>query len=790
MKIFFTLSVFLFAFLCDPAIQAQPVAKKTASYEFARAGKFMRSWYISSPIAVASGQKDVTESLQKMVFSQDSIAPQVSSFLRSGVNNTSDDKIQWKEYTSPTDVITLDSLYPNDDYAFVWATAAIHAPQDEKTFLGVGSDDGIRIWLNGKLVHDKWIGRGVVPDDDVVPIDLKKGTNTLVLKVQDMTGGWGFACRLLDKKALADKLYNDAYKGSADDLKNLLDNGVPADAIGSSGQPAIVAAKVSGHNDLAKLLISRGAKDAEVPRGAAVVDGLYKQLIAESSPGIAVLVAKGGNILYEKGFGMADVKNKVPITADTKFRIGSVTKQFTAAAILKLVEGGKISLQDHLSKFIPEFPRGNEVTIDELLTHTSGIHSYTSRGDFINRVTKYIAPDSLLAVIENDPFDFDPGAKYLYNNSAYFIAGYLVSKLSGIPYGEYLQKNFFEPLGMKNTGVYSNGVKLPNEAKGYSKEKGNYVPALDWDMSWAGGAGSLYSTVEDLLKWNRALYSGNVISMSSLAKMLTPAKLANGENVSPAYGYGLGMGNYRGVEAVGHSGGLHGFVTQLEYYPKDSLTVVMFSNTNDVNWNFSPHTVAEAFLWKNMQPQDAPIEADIKVDLDEYLGRYDLVQRMVITVTKEDNKLFAQLSGQAKYQIFPSAKDEFFWKIVPARLKFSRDENGKVNKATLFQNGQELEAKKLPPITAVKVDREKLAEYAGTYWMESDKADVVVSVEDGELYAHPQGQPKFKLEATGDDEFTIASENAVLHFLKNADGKYDKILLDVSGTKMELPRKK
>src|SRR5690606_8818756 len=178
-------------------------------------------------------------------------------------------------------------------------------------------------------------------------------------------------------------------------------------------------------------------------------------------------------------------------TPETKFRIGSVTKQFTASAILKLQEEGRLKLTDKLDKYFPGFPRGNEVTIHHLLNHTSGIHSYTGKDDFVKKVVAPITSDELVNYFKNDPYDFNPGDAYRYNNSGYFLAALIVEKVSGKSYGKFLDETFFKPLQMKNTGVHSSTLKLSKEAKGYTKENNEYKKALDWNMSWAGGAGAL-----------------------------------------------------------------------------------------------------------------------------------------------------------------------------------------------------------------------------------------------------------------------------------------------------------
>ena len=511
----------------------------------------MRTWMLLGPVSVSTDSSDPDEALQEKVFKESNLsAVKVDSEIPLSAVQIGNKDLKWKPYSSMEDVVDLDSFYKGKDFVYAYALAEINAPKSENVFLGIGSDDGIKVWHNGTLVHDNWIPRGVVKDNDFIPLKLVKGSNQILLKIQDISGGWGFVARLLDRAGLTEQLNNAATNGNLDKLNLLIEGGADVNAANKNGISPVVAAKINGRDDVIQALTKNGAKDKPVPKPEALVDNYYNSLKGKEAPGIAVLVAKDGGILYRKGFGYADIKNKIPITPETKFRIGSVTKQFTAAAILKLQENNLLSVHDKLSKFIPDFPRGNEVTIHQLLTHTSGIHSYTNHDDFVAHVTQAISPDSLINLIKKDPYDFNPGEKSMYNNSGYFILGYLIGKISGMPYSEYLKKTFFDPLGMKNTGIYYTGIKLEHEAKGYSGSNGNYPRAINWDMSWAGGAGAIYSTVDDLLKWNNALYGGKVLKKESLDAMLTPAVLNNGEKASPLYGYGLGLTKYRGEDMV------------------------------------------------------------------------------------------------------------------------------------------------------------------------------------------------------------------------------------------------
>ncbi len=759
-----------------------------ASYDISQAGKFMKDWMIAGPITVSSSAGNPDNATQEKVFKTDELSLiNIVAGKPLAPVKIKDSTYTWQPYTSPDDVVNLDSFYHNKDFVYAYALAQINSPKAQTVFVGIGSDDGIRVWLNGKIVHDNWIPRSATKDDDFVPLNLVKGPNQLLLKIQDMQGGWAFVTRLLDKTALAGQLTSAAATGKIDKIKLLTDNGVNVNTADENGITPLVAATIAGRTDIAGMLVKAGAKQFAVPSGEVLVDNYYKGLKTKVTPGIAVLVAKDGNVLYRRGFGYADVKNKIPATPDTKFRIGSVTKQFTAAAILKLQENNLLSVNDKLSKFIPDFPRGNEVSIHQLLTHISGIHSYTSHEDFINKVTAPISPDTLVNAIKKDSFDFKPGDRWMYNNSAYFILGYIISKVSGMPYADYLKKTFFEPLHMNNTGVHYAGIKLEHEAKGITKKDNQYVEGTNWDMSWAGGAGALYSTVDDLLKWNQALYGGKVLSKQSLDAALTPVVLNNGEKAIPNYGYGLGILKYRGENVVGHSGGLNGFLTQLQYFPDEKLTVVMFVNTSEPEVLFDPNKIAEAFLWNKMDKQISLVESAVKPkNLQQYAGRYDLAGIGVITVTTEGDKIFSQISGQAKYEIFPAAEDEFFWKVVEAKIKFSKGDKGDIAQATLFQNGQEFKAKKIAEETIVNVAPEILNTYLGKYKLQ-ENVIVNVTKENNKLFAEPTNQPKVEMQPVSDSEFVIKEINARLSFIKE-NGKVTKIKLHMNNSDTDMPK--
>ncbi|MCU7550096.1 serine hydrolase [Chitinophagaceae bacterium LB-8] len=760
-----------------------------ATYSAVATGKFMKNWLIAGPVPVSADSMPAS-SVQEKTFKEDIISsvPIVTGKPVMPVH-VQQNTLQWKSISSSEDAVMLDKAFGEKSYDFVYAyaIAEIKAEKAGTVMLGLGSDDGVKVWLNGKLVHENWIPRGVQKDDDVVPLPLVRGSNQILIKVQDIQGGWGFVARLLDQTALSDQLGVAVSRGDLDKMNLLIDNGVDVNAKSSAGISPLVAAKIAGRTDIVQYLIKKGAKEEAVPDAATLIDTYYQSLKGKEMPGIAVLVSKDGKTVYERGFGYADIKGKKIVTPNTKFRIGSVTKQFTAAAILKLQEQGLLSVNDKLSKYIPDFPRGEEVTIHHLLTHTSGIHSYTNKPDFINKVTKTISEDSLIYSFKNDPYDFNPGENFMYNNSGYFLLGYIIEKVSGKSYGEYLKQTFFDPLQMKNTGVHYAGIKLEEEAHGYGSNNGKYDDAINWDMSWAGGAGALYSTLHDLDTWNMSLHSGKVLRPESLKAALTTVTLKNGDQPAMNYGYGLVTGKYRGIDYIEHSGGLHGFVSQLAYYPKEKLSVVMFSNTMTPEVTFDPNKIAEAYLWNEMEKETAKQVVSVPAEvLQRYTGRYDFMSA-VMQVTLESDQLFAQLSGQAKFPIYPSSQTEFFWKVVDAKIKFIPDENGVVNRAEFRQNGQTLNVKKLKEDSIVTIDPVLLDQYTGKYKL-NDQIVVTIIKENDKLFAQPTGQGKLEMFPVSNTEFVFKEINAKISFIKDENGKVNKAKLRMNGGDSELPR--
>jgi CubicO group peptidase (beta-lactamase class C family) len=433
---------------------------------------------------------------------------------------------------------------------------------------------------------------------------------------------------------------------------------------------------------------------AETPSEQA--DALLGGLIQTNDPGMAVLVAQDGKILFEKGYGLADREHHVPVTPQTTFRIASITKQFTAVAILKLQEEGKLSVQDRLSKFIPDFPRGDEVTLRQLLTHTSGIHNYTDEPDFLSHVANPTTTEAIIEAMKKYPYDFDPGTKWNYDNSGYMLLTYIVEKVSGQSYGDFLRENFFQPLGMTNTGVYRANPRLPHEAPGYSLDTNGFTRALYWDPSWSGGAGALSSTVEDLYRWNEGIFNGRVLDAASLKPAFTPAKGSEGQvNWDAGYGFGWFIGHYRGLREISHGGLMSGFRSYLVRLPDEKFTVAILVNTSPGRSNIDPmfgaRRLVTIFLADKLAPLPTVNTNVSPKSYDALIGRYDL-WGSIMTVNKRGTHLFEQIAGGPEREIFPQSETEFFWKGMDVQITFVKDSNGKAVKLIFRNYGMDLDA--------------------------------------------------------------------------------------------------
>jgi hypothetical protein len=420
--------------LCHLPTYAQTPAPKNsygdATYAGLTENEFMKNWLILGPVMVTNKDQAITDQIQKDFFDQDPIKEIVIN-PKKGIQGLPINKVvyNWKPASSADGLLDFNQLLGATDYAVAYALAEIMAESPTSLLISMGSDDGVKVFVNGLLVHSNWIGRGTTQDEDIFKIDLRKGSNQILVKIQNMQGGWSFMMRKPGKDILNNLLVESAGKGNLDFVRLLIENGAEIDGRNRAGLTALQYASIQGRDKIIGYLKEKGANtEIPLPTLEKMADQLFKSTQTGFSPGVAILVAKNGEIALEKGYGYADVGNRTAVTPDTKFRIGSITKQFIAASILKLQEEGKISVNDYLSKFYPDFPRANEVTIHHLLTHTSGIHSYTNRTDVLKYIVLPITPEAIIDTIIKSPYDFDPGEQYRYNNSGFYILVCIIEK--------------------------------------------------------------------------------------------------------------------------------------------------------------------------------------------------------------------------------------------------------------------------------------------------------------------------------------------------------------------------
>ena len=326
------------------------------------------------------------------------------------------------------------------------------------------------------------------------------------------------------------------------------------------------------------------------------IDQLLSEKYGSETPGGVFLVAKKGEILYEKAFGLANLELDVQMNPKNVFEIGSMTKQFTAISILMLVESGILHLDDEITKFIPDYPtHGNKVTIHHLLTHTSGIKNFTSMKTLNDIAEQDLTPIALIEFFKNEPMDFLPGEKFQYNNSGYVILGYIVEQISGKSYGDFVQEYIFDKLEMK-ASLYANHHQIIKErAYGY-QQKETYVQKRHISYSLPYASGSLMSTVGDLLKWQQALKQNTLIKPETTAKAFTNYSLNNGEPIN--YGYGWHIVSNNDIKSYEHGGSIFGFKSMAVYLPDFDVYVVGLTNC-DCN---SPTKIVKQIAEMTLQP--------------------------------------------------------------------------------------------------------------------------------------------------------------------------------------------
>ncbi len=497
----------------------------------------------------------------------------------------------------------------------------------------------------------------------------------------------------------------------------------------------------------------------------------------------SVLVARGSEVLFSKSYGAANLEWNIPNAANTKFRIGSITKQFTAVSILLLEERGKLKVEDLVSKYLPDAPPAwQTMTIHHVLTHTAGLPNYTAQAAFAGEIGRHVlSPQQLVALFKDKPLEFAPGEKFNYSNSGYVLLGYLIEKITGQSYAQFLQENIFTPLAMKDSGYDSSITINPRHATGYTHQGGQFANATYVDMTTPFAAGALYSTTEDLLRWEQGLFGGKLLKAESLAKMLTPFK--------DTYAYGLFIANTGGTKVISHGGAINGFNTNMAYYPQTQMTVIALSNVQGGAPDAIVAQLGQVAGGKAVQLVSERRQITVPhATLARYVGTYEMAPGRNMSITLDGEQLLTQLSGQQKLQVFAESETLFFLKVVDAQLEFNVSAAGEVASVTLHQGGRDIPLRRISSTVTerkeVTLAADVLAAYPGTY---AGQATFIITLENGHLMGQLVPQPKIELFAEAQDKFFLKVVDAQIEFVREA-GKVRALILHQGPANMRAER--
>lgn len=507
---------------------------------------------------------------------------------------------------------------------------------------------------------------------------------------------------------------------------------------------------------------------------------LQQQPINNNSPGVAVLVARGDKVLFNQAYGMASIELGVPLSPQHKFRIGSVTKQIAATALLTLIDDGKAALIDPVSKYLPDYPNGEAITLQQLLNHTSGIKSYTSIPGYMHNKVRYqLSTAELIAEFKDLPVDFAPGAEFNYNNSGYVLLGAVIEAITGKNWYQYLDDAVLQPHKLSNI-VYPDEQRIiPGMADGYSLQPGQDVSRAGLlSMTQPHAAGALVADVNALWQWNRLLHGGKLLKAATYQQMITPSGAAakNGES----YGFGITAGKLRDMQQLQHGGGIHGFVSLLTYLPEPDLTVVMLRNSDGSgpDLEYLSRKIA-AYASGSPYPDYEQVTLS-ETQLNSVAGVYskgDDSRKLEV----RDGKLLSTRAGGQPFELIPQANDSFGFADSLTRLVIQRDNTGKAASLTMFYNGEgDGEQWQRSGDVAVKAEislnPQQQQALLGDYASDQLQMKIFQNDSGNGLLVQVAGQPALELKAASERSLYLTVVDAKLEFAP-ASGPVNQVTL-------------
>jgi CubicO group peptidase (beta-lactamase class C family) len=543
------------------------------------------------------------------------------------------------------------------------------------------------------------------------------------------------------------------------------------------------------------LALLSGLAQAGQPATPAAMAAYAEQLLDEQKidrdgPGVSVLVARGDQLLYKGARGMASIELGVPLQPDHLLRIGSVTKQFAAAALLKQIDAGQARLDEPLSKYLPDYPNGSKITLLQLLNHTSGIKSYTGiAGYMANPIKRDLSTAELVKEFKDQPVDFAPGEKWAYNNSGYVLVGAVVEAIAGKPWHQAIDELLLKPAQITRVHYESGDQLFKGLAQGYTLNgRREVAPARLLSMTQPHAAGALIASAEGLWRWNQALHGGALLGKASYERMVTPEGAARPHH----YGFGIGTGMLRGQPLLSHGGGIFGFSSLLSYLPQSRTTVVILRNSDGpglsmdtVSRKLAAFAIGEPFV----EPKPVAVPAD---RLKAAEGVYALDDRQTRTLRVKDGVLTNQRSGGGVGPLTPLGDDRFAIPGQLTELKLERGSDGRVVALQVFPHGEApaerwVRRGDLPPEVAfITLDAAQQQALLGDY--SSPQFAIKVFVDDkGVLRAQAPGQPSFELKASAPRRLHVPQVDAQLDFSPEA-GRAASVTLLQNGNRLVMQR--
>jgi CubicO group peptidase (beta-lactamase class C family) len=530
----------------------------------------------------------------------------------------------------------------------------------------------------------------------------------------------------------------------------------------------------------------------------------------------SVLVSDQGKVIYKKGFGMANMEWDIPNQPNTKHRLGSITKQFTAMLILQLVAEGKLDLQAPITTYLPDYSKasGDIITTHHLLTHSSGIPNYTAFPKFMEDESRNpYTPEEFVKTFSDKALDFKPGEKFSYSNSGYFLLGVLIEKLAGKSYEQMLQDKIFIPLSMKDSGYDNHGDILKNRATGYEKQGGDYVNSSYLDMSIPYAAGSIYSTVEDLYKWDQALYTTSILPKEYMTMYFKP-HISGYDNLHYAYGWIVGYAKIGkstdSIYAMGHGGGINGFNTNISRTTSNNSLVVLLNNTDRAPLNDMTKAILGIMHGKKYDmPKKSVADAVLAIieakGIDAGLSHYNSIkesedyslsenemntigyQLMESDKVEEANKVFQLIIKE--FPISSNAYDSFGESLMKLGKNDLAIKNYRKSVALNPNNQNGIDSlKKLGDdvsdlVKELKVSNAVLETYIGKYELQPGFI-LSVTREGNQLKTQATGQSVFDIFPKSENKFYLKVVDAQLAFNKNDAGDIDSVTLFQGGREM------